>query len=139
MTVFCKEFRKGWRNLRAEGRRNRDSRNLRRYFGTGARRNERSRDSRRRWEDLIVQTEIFIQYSLHAKAQDDCRDRVAIPGEEEKNARLRNLYETANGGRKEAKKAKPLAPGGATRVEPSHSDGSFGEDGRLFRRHDAGT
>src|SRR5215470_3756266 len=48
-------------------------------------------------EDLIVQTEIFLQYSLHAKAQERLQKiAAAYPGEEERNARLRNLYETAN-------------------------------------------
>jgi len=69
-------------------------------------------------EDLIVQTEIFIQYSLHAKAQERLQKIASqFPGEEEKNARLRNLYETANWWPQGSKKAKPLAPGGATRVE----------------------
>jgi len=41
-------------------------------------------------EDLIVQTEIFIQYSLHAKAQERLQKIASqFPGEEEKNARLR--------------------------------------------------
>jgi diguanylate cyclase (GGDEF)-like protein len=48
-------------------------------------------------EDLIVQTEIFLQYSLQAKAQERLQKIAAMfPGEEERNARLRNLYETAN-------------------------------------------
>ncbi|MBS1866812.1 MAG: diguanylate cyclase [Acidobacteria bacterium] len=48
-------------------------------------------------EDLIVQTEIFLQYSLHAKAQERLQKIASLfPGEEERNARLRNLYETAN-------------------------------------------
>src|SRR5712672_12018 len=40
-------------------------------------------------EDLIVQTEIFLQYSLQNNA-------ATFPGEEERNTRLRNLYQTAN-------------------------------------------
>lgn len=48
-------------------------------------------------EDLIVQTEIFLQYSLQAKAQERLQKIASMfPGEEERNARLRNLYETAN-------------------------------------------
>ncbi len=48
-------------------------------------------------EDLIVQTEIFLQYSLHAKAQERLQKIAAMfPGEEERNARLTNLYQTAN-------------------------------------------
>jgi diguanylate cyclase (GGDEF)-like protein len=48
-------------------------------------------------EDLIVQAEIFIQYSLQAKAVDRLQ-RIAerFPGEEERNERLRNLCQLAN-------------------------------------------
>jgi diguanylate cyclase (GGDEF)-like protein len=48
-------------------------------------------------EDLIVQTEIFLQYSLQNKALDRLQ-KIAetFPGEEQKNERLRNLYQTAN-------------------------------------------
>ncbi len=68
-------------------------------------------------EDLIVQTEIFLQYSLHAKAQERLQKIASLfPGEEEKNVRLRNLYETANWWPQGSKKAKPVAPG-ATKVE----------------------
>src|SRR5271154_2842252 len=62
-------------------------------------------------EDLIVLVEIFLQYSLQSKAVERL-ERIAelFPGEEEKNERLRALYERANwwpkGGRKGA--AKPL-------------------------------
>ena len=48
-------------------------------------------------EDLIVQTEIFLQYSLQNKALERLQKIAAtFPGEEERNARLRNLYQTAN-------------------------------------------
>jgi diguanylate cyclase (GGDEF)-like protein len=48
-------------------------------------------------EDLIVQTEIFLQYSLQNKAQERLQKIAAtFPGEEERNTRLRNLYQTAN-------------------------------------------
>ena len=48
-------------------------------------------------EDLIVQVEIFLQYSLQSKAVERLQ-RIAelFPGEEEKNERLRALYERAN-------------------------------------------
>jgi len=48
-------------------------------------------------EDLIVQAEIFIQYSLQAKAVERMQ-KIAerFPGEEEHNERLRNLYQLAN-------------------------------------------
>src|ERR1700686_3502184 len=48
-------------------------------------------------EDLIVQTEIFLQYSLHNKALDRLQKiGVMFPGEEKRNARLSNLYQLAN-------------------------------------------
>jgi len=48
-------------------------------------------------EDLIVQVEIFLQYSLQSKAVERL-ERIAelFPGEEERNERLRALYERAN-------------------------------------------
>ncbi len=48
-------------------------------------------------EDLIVQVEIFLQYSLKAKAVERL-ERIAemFPGEEEKNERLRAAYERAS-------------------------------------------
>ena len=60
-------------------------------------------------EDLIVQTEIFLQYSLHNKALDRLqRIGVMFPGEEKRNARLSNLYALAN-----------WWPPGAHRQQPS--------------------
>jgi diguanylate cyclase (GGDEF)-like protein len=48
-------------------------------------------------EDLIVQTEIFLQYSLQNKALDRLQKIAAMfPGEEARNARLANLYQVAN-------------------------------------------
>ncbi len=48
-------------------------------------------------EDLLVQVEIFLQYSLHSKAVERL-ERIAdmFPDEEEKNERLRAVYERAN-------------------------------------------
>src|SRR5262249_54804607 len=62
-------------------------------------------------EDLIVQTEIFLQYSLHAKAVERLEKIAAMfPGEEERHTRLRNLYQTANWWPKGAPKAKAPEP-----------------------------
>jgi diguanylate cyclase (GGDEF)-like protein len=48
-------------------------------------------------EDLIVQTEIFLQYSLQSKAVDRLQKIASMfPGEEERNPRLQALYQTAN-------------------------------------------
>ncbi len=59
-------------------------------------------------EDLIVQTEIFLQYSLQTKALERLQ-KIAImfPGEEERNARLQNLYQMANWWPAGAAKPKP--------------------------------
>jgi len=48
-------------------------------------------------EDLLVQAEIFLQYSLQAKAIERLEKIAEVfPGEEEHNERLRNLYELAH-------------------------------------------
>ena len=61
-------------------------------------------------EDLIVQTEIFLQYSLQNKATERLQKIAAMfPGEEEKNARLANLYQLANWWPPGASKPKPKA------------------------------
>jgi len=63
-------------------------------------------------EDLVVQVEIFLQYSLQTKAVERL-ERIAelFPGEEDKNERLRALYERANWWPKGApRKAVPPAP-----------------------------
>jgi len=61
-------------------------------------------------EDLIVQVEIFLQYALQSKAVERL-ERIAelFPGEEERNERLRALYERANWWPKGAP-VKPAAP-----------------------------
>lgn len=62
-------------------------------------------------EDLIVQTEIFLQYSLQAKALERLQ-KIAImfPGEEDRNPRLNNLYQLANWWPKGTPKSKPEPP-----------------------------
>jgi diguanylate cyclase (GGDEF)-like protein len=74
-------------------------------------------------EDLIVQTEIFLQYSLQNKALERLQRIAAMfPGEEERSPRLANLYQTANwwppgaGKKKEAAPAAPFVA--ATPVAP---------------------
>jgi diguanylate cyclase (GGDEF)-like protein len=48
-------------------------------------------------EDLMVQAEIFMQYSLQAKAIERLQKIAELfPGEEERNTRLRGLYQMAN-------------------------------------------
>ena len=68
---------------------------------------EASRESQT-LEDLIVQTEIFLQYSLHNKALDRLQKiGLMFPGEERRNARLSALYQLAN-----------WWPPGANRLQP---------------------
>jgi diguanylate cyclase (GGDEF)-like protein len=66
--------------------------------------------AQRALDDLIVQAEIFLQYSLQAKAVERL-ERIAemFPGEEGRNERLRTLYERANWW-PEGSKARPAAP-----------------------------
>jgi diguanylate cyclase (GGDEF)-like protein len=75
-------------------------------------------------EDLIVQVEIFLQYSLHTKAIERL-ERIGelFPGEEEKNERLRTLYERANwwpkgAPRKPAPQPPPATPVAAVPAAP---------------------
>jgi diguanylate cyclase (GGDEF)-like protein len=71
-------------------------------------------------EDLIVQTEIFLQYSLQAKAMERLQKIASMfPGEEERYPRLRNLYELANWWPEGAPKSKPAPPSEAAPPPPS--------------------
>jgi diguanylate cyclase (GGDEF)-like protein len=48
-------------------------------------------------DDLIVQTEIFLQYSLQSKAVERLQKIASMfPGDEARNPRLQNLYQMAN-------------------------------------------
>src|SRR6201996_3863190 len=70
-------------------------------------------------EDLIVQTEIFLQYSLQAKAMERLQKIAAMfPGEEDRYPRLRNLYEWANWWPEGAPKANPAPPPAAAPPPP---------------------
>jgi diguanylate cyclase (GGDEF)-like protein len=82
-------------------------------------------------EDLIVQTEIFLQYSLQSKALERLQKIASMfPGEEENHPRLRNLYQTANWWPESLGKEKnpdaPAAPRAdvAAAAEPSTSGGT---------------
>ncbi len=75
-------------------------------------------------EDLIVQVEIFLQYSLQAKAVERL-ERIGelFAGEEDKNERLRALYERANwwpkgAPRKAVPPASPAQPRSPDTLEP---------------------
>ena len=69
-------------------------------------------------EDLIVQTEIFLQYSLQSKALEKLQKIASMfPGEEERNARLRNLYQTANWWPAGARRPTRVEPPAPKRVE----------------------
>jgi len=90
-------------------------------------------------DDLIVQTEIFLQYSLHAKAVERLQKIASMfPGEEAHNPRLQNLYQMANWWPKTAVKPQPAqnpASGGAKVVEekPTPPTGRTGS----YNRRDA--
>ena len=71
-------------------------------------------------EDLMVQAEIFMQYSLQAKAVERLQKIAEVfPGEEERNTRLRSLYQMANwwppGTSPEQMRAKTRAASGTVR------------------------
>jgi diguanylate cyclase (GGDEF)-like protein len=73
-------------------------------------------------EDLIVQTEIFLQYSLQSKALERLQRIAAMfPGEEEHSARLANLYQLANWWPPGAPKPKtePAPPAAAAPAAPA--------------------
>ncbi|MGB0036375.1 MAG: tetratricopeptide repeat protein [Candidatus Acidiferrales bacterium] len=71
-------------------------------------------------EDLIVQVEIFLQYSLQSKATERL-ERIAelFPGQEETNERLRALYERANWWPKGTRTKAPLRPALASAPPPA--------------------
>jgi diguanylate cyclase (GGDEF)-like protein len=78
-------------------------------------------------DDLIVQAEIFLQYSLQNKAIERLQKIAEMfPGEEEKNARLRNLYDTANWWPPTAKKVATVEARPA--ATPATSTGTFSAD-----------
>src|SRR5208337_3945656 len=84
-------------------------------------------------DDLIVQTEIFLQYSLLSKAVERLQKIAAMfPGEEERNARLQNLYQTANWWPKNQAKSessnRPTVPAAAP-VEETKHQGPTGRTG----------
>jgi diguanylate cyclase (GGDEF)-like protein len=71
-------------------------------------------------EDLIVQTEIFLQYSLQGKALERLQKIAAMfPGEEERHPRLRNLYQLANWWPQGAPKPKAPEPAAASPAPPA--------------------
>jgi diguanylate cyclase (GGDEF)-like protein len=82
-------------------------------------------------EDLIVQTEIFIQYSLQNKAVDRLQKIAEMfPGEEAKNERLKNLYQTASWWPKGAPPKKTEAPArAATPAAPEVAQASPAKTG----------
>jgi diguanylate cyclase (GGDEF)-like protein len=88
-------------------------------------------------DDLIVQTEIFLQYSLLSKAVERLQKIAAMfPGEEERNARLQNLYQTANWWPKNQPKAtadpsanRPTPAAAAAQVEETKPQGPTGRTG----------
>ncbi|HMD30910.1 MAG TPA: tetratricopeptide repeat protein, partial [Candidatus Acidoferrales bacterium] len=83
-------------------------------MGTAGQAADRGTQRTQTLEDMIVQTEIFLQYSLEAKAKERLHKIAEMfPGEEEKNDRLRALYETAKWW-PAGSKMQPHAPSPAT-------------------------
>jgi diguanylate cyclase (GGDEF)-like protein len=87
-------------------------------------------------EDLIVQTEIFLQYSLQSKALERLQRIAAMfPGEEENSARLANLYQLANwwppgAAKPKAEPASAPAPAAAPEPEPQVAEASAAITGK---------
>jgi diguanylate cyclase (GGDEF)-like protein len=78
-------------------------------------------------DDLIVQTEIFLQYSLQAKAVERLQKIASLaPGEEERNPRLRNLYQTANWWPPGASRPKPAPAPVSVSAEPVQASPTSG-------------
>jgi diguanylate cyclase (GGDEF)-like protein len=73
-------------------------------------------------DDLVVQVEIFLQYSLQSKAKERL-EKIAelFPGEEQKNERLAALYERANWWPKGSKKPVPAAPQMVVMAQPANA------------------
>jgi diguanylate cyclase (GGDEF)-like protein len=88
--------------------------------------------SQRALDDLIVQAEIFLQYSLQTKAIERL-ERIAdmFPGQETKNERLRMLYERANWWPKGSRaRPQPAAVAGAAPPPPAPSVASAADTHR---------
>src|SRR5437667_252977 len=92
-------------------------------------------------EDLIVQTEIFLQYSLHNKALERLQKIAAMfPGEEERNSRAggcRRTGEATGNGRGVLRpwgEARTRRAGGA--ASRAHREGRAGRTGRAGRSGD---
>lgn len=93
--------------------------------GTGAGSAAPEGQSRQALDDLIVQAEIFLQYSLREKAIDRLQ-KIAqqFPGEEEQNERLRALYEEAGWSPSgTARRAAPASP--APAPSPASRSGQY--------------
>ncbi len=95
-------------------------------------------------EDLMVQAEIFLQYSLQSKALERLQKIAELfPGEENRNQRVRNLYQLANwwpegSGKRQAppaeRPASPAAPSTAESADNVRDLAKISEISRaLFR------
>jgi diguanylate cyclase (GGDEF)-like protein len=89
-------------------------------IGSASQANSEAGREKQTLEDLIVQTEIFLQYSLHNKALDRLQKiGVMFPGEEKRNARLSNLYQLANWWPPGAHRQQPAGSPGGTAAAPA--------------------
>jgi diguanylate cyclase (GGDEF)-like protein len=82
-------------------------------------------DDEQTLEDLLVQAEIFMQYSLHAKAIDRLQRIVELfPGEEQRNERLRNLCKLADWSPSGTALEEPGSPGVSVSRSPDGKENS---------------
>ncbi len=86
-------------------------------------------------EDLVLQAEIFIQYGLKAKAVERLeRVNKLFPGEENKNEKLRALYETAGVQvQKVAAASSPAADGSSSAAAEGEEQVDFGRASEITR------
>jgi diguanylate cyclase (GGDEF)-like protein len=91
-------------------------------------------------DDLIVQTEIFLQYSLQNKALDRLQKIAAMfPGEESRNARLANLYQLANWSPPASAAKKPEPPAAVLAAAPQPVQRAAVDDSQIASRTGAYT
>jgi len=77
-------------------------------------------------DDLLVQAEIFLQYSLQAKAVERLQKIAEMfPGEEERNERLRGLYELAHWWPSGSKLQPATTPAAAPSAAPTGRTGVY--------------
>lgn len=86
-------------------------------------------DSGQTLEDLLVQAEIFVQYSLQSKAIERLQRIVELfPGEDERNERLQGLFEAAHWWPQEGARPRKVEPPQPVVAAPAHPTGTYAPD-----------